>query len=117
MVQTVKIRKGEKTIRVHFMWNPDLVDIMQNHKGWWFRKEKCWQFPLWKFETIYDELTNKHYRVEITKLVEKPKQETKKPEINVWQNEKGVVAVYGNCKKCGRDGFINDDDLCVRCKI
>ena len=109
MVQTVKIRKGERVIRIHFMWNPDLVDIMQEHKGWFFKKERCWQFPLWKFESIYDELTNKLYRVEITKLVEQPKK------IDYWK-DKEVFLVYGECKKCDLDGFINKDELCSRCK-
>ena len=77
MVQKVKIRKGEKVIRVHFIYNTDLVDIMREHRGWWFRKEKCWQFPLWKLEPLYDELTSKHYNVEITKLIEQPKKEQK----------------------------------------
>ena len=118
MVQTVKIRKGEKVIRIHFMWNPDLVEIMQSHKGWWFRKEKCWQFPLWKLEPIYDELTSKHYNVEITKLIEQPKRQEqqyqRKLNIDYWK-EKEVFSVYGKCKKCGLDGFINKDGLCNRC--
>jgi len=117
MVQTVKIRKGEKTIRVHFMYNTDLVDIMQEHKGWFFRKERCWQFPLWKLQPIYDELTAKHYSVEITKLVEKPKKVDNQTllEMNVWQ-DRDVVVVYGKCKKCGENVFINKDGLCTRCK-
>jgi len=67
MVQTVKIRKGEKSFKVHFMYNTDLVDIMNDHDGWWNRKERCWQFPNHKFDRLYDELTDKMYRVRIIK--------------------------------------------------
>jgi len=118
MPQKVKIRKGEKIIRIHFMWNPDLVEIMRDHKGWWYRKEKCWQFPLWKLEPIYDELTSKHYSVEITKLIEKPKKKDKnqtKLKIDYWK-DKDVIQVYGKCKKCGQGGFIDKNGLCTRCK-
>ncbi|GAH93250.1 unnamed protein product, partial [marine sediment metagenome] len=67
MTQTVTIIKSEKVFKVHFMYNNDLVDIMRKHKGWWIRYEKCWQFPLWKFEEFYDDLTNNKYKVEIRK--------------------------------------------------
>jgi len=118
MVQKVKIRKGEKKIRVHFMYNTDLVEIMQSHRGWWFRKEKCWQFPLWKLEPLYDELTTKHYNVEITKLIEQPKKEDKKQsklKIDYWK-DKDTVSVYGRCKKCGEIGFVDKKGICVKCK-
>jgi len=118
MVQKVRIEKGEKNIRVHFMYNTDLVEIMQENRGWWFRKEKCWQFPLWKLEPLYDELTSKLYKVEITKLIEKPKKEDKnqtKLQIDYWK-DKEVISVYGICKKCGQGNFVNKEGLCVRCK-
>jgi len=118
MVQKVKIRKGERIIRIHFLWNPDLVDIMHEHRGWWYRKEKCWQFPLWKLEPLYDELTDKHYNVEILKLIEKPKKEDKKQkklEIDYWK-DKDTVAVYDKCKICGVTGFVGKDGICARCK-
>ena len=116
MVQTVKIRKGERIIRIHFMYNTDLVEIMQDHKGWFFRKERCWQFPLWKLEPLYDELTSKRYNVEITKLIEQPKKEDKKQKkIDYWM-DKDTVAVFGTCTKCGQRGFVGKDNLCVKCK-
>jgi len=116
MVQKVKIRKGEKIIRVHFMYNPDLIDIMREHKGWWFRKEKAWQFPLWKLEQLYDDLKKNHYNVEITKLIEKPKKKDKnQTKIDYWA-DKDVISVYGKCKKCGQGGFVGKNGLCVRCK-
>jgi len=68
MVQTVKIRKGEKKFLVHFMWNDDLVDKMRDHNGWWNKKERAWQFPLYKFSEVYDDLTKSLYRVKILKL-------------------------------------------------
>ena len=67
MVQKVIIRKGKDKILVYFMYNTDLIDIMRNHNGWWFRKEKAWQFPIRKFEELYDDLTNNRYKVEIRK--------------------------------------------------
>ena len=98
------------------MWNPDLVEIMRDHKGWWYRKEKCWQFPLWKLEPLYEELTKKQYSVEITKLLEKSKKEkTKQVKIDYWK-DKDVIGVYGTCKKCGGGGFIGKDGLCTKCK-
>jgi len=118
MTQKVKIRKGEKVIMIHFMYNTDLVEIMQSHNGWWYRKERCWQMPLWKLEALYDELTTKKYSVEITKLIEQPKKEDKeqtKLDIDYWE-DKEVIAVLGKCKKCGQGGFVDKDSLCVRCK-
>ena len=71
MVQRVRIRKGEKKFLVHFMYNTDLVDIMNEHRGWWFKKEKAWQFPSWKFQEVYDDLKKNLYAVDILKLEEK----------------------------------------------
>lgn len=70
MVQKVNIQKGDKVIKVHFMYNDDLVDIMREHNGWWFRKEKCWQFPVGKLSELYDDLTSKLYKVEIMPMKE-----------------------------------------------
>ena len=71
MAQRVRIRKGEKVIKVHFMYNTDLVDIMREHNGWWIYKEKCWQFPVGRLSEIYDDLTSKMYKVEIIKMEER----------------------------------------------
>lgn len=68
MVQRVRMRKGEKIILVHFMWNDDLVYIMREHNGWWNRKERAWQFPIWKFQEVYDDLKKNLYAVDILKL-------------------------------------------------
>jgi len=66
MVQQVHIRKFKKVIKVHFMYNTDLVDIMRDNGGWWFKKEKCWQFPVGRFSEIYNELKNNRYNVKVT---------------------------------------------------
>ncbi|GAH45483.1 unnamed protein product [marine sediment metagenome] len=117
MVQKVKIRKGERNIKVHFIYNTDLIDIMRSHRGWWFKGEKCWQLPLWKLEPLYDELTDKHYKVEIVKLIEEPKKPKPKQQydIDYWA-DKDVMSVWGECKKCGRGGFVGKNELCARCK-
>ena len=116
MVQKVIIRKGDNKFRVHFMYNTDLVDIMQEHQGWWFRKEKCWQFPLWKFEAVYDHLSKEKYKIEIKKIEEKEKPKTQtKLEIDYWA-EPDVVAVPGNCKQCGEWHFLNREGLCHICR-
>jgi len=119
MVQKVKIRKGERNIKVHFIYNTDLIDIMRENRGWWFKKEKCWQFPLWKLEPLYDELTAKRYNVEITKMIEQPKKEKPKPQkrlnIDYWK-EPGIISKYGKCKECGKGGFVDKNELCVLCK-
>jgi len=117
MVQTVNIRKGEKVIRVYFMYNVDLIDIMREHNGWWFRKEKCWQFPISKLESLYDHLTKEKYNVNITKLEEsKNKPQQTQIKINPWT--KDTVSVYGKnkCKKCKQVHFLDRQGLCPRCR-
>lgn len=115
MVQSVNIRKGERIIRVNFMHNTDLISIMQSHKGWWFRKEKAWQFPLWKFESIYDELTDKRYNVIISKLEEKKKSTQYEQKVIDYWKLPDVVGVPGNCKKCKQYHILNKDGLCKEC--
>jgi len=120
MVQTVKIRKGEKIIRVHFMYNTDLIDIMREHGGWWFKKEKAWQFPIGKLTEVYERLTNEKYNVQIIKLEEKPKipktsfKMKKQEPFDMFKNP-DVVSVGGTCKKCKQHHFIGKDGLCVEC--
>lgn len=118
MTQTVNIRKGEKVFRVNFMYNNDLINIMRAHNGWYFGKEKAWQFPLWKFDKLYDELTDKRYNVKILKLEIKkaePKPFVKMKFEDYWE-DKNVVSVPGHCKKCGEWHFLGKDRLCVRCR-
>ena len=75
MVQTVKIRKEGNRIKINFMYNNDLIDVMISHKGYYFKKEKAWIFPVYKQNELYNVLTDKHYNV----IFVKPKgQETLK---------------------------------------
>jgi len=120
MTQTINIRKGEKIIRLNFTYNADLVDIMHSHNGWFFRKEKSWQFPIGKFEEVYDHLKKEKYSVNITKLDEsKDKPEPKHKLIQTtWEEywkDKDTIAVGGTCKKCKEWHFVNKDKVCMRC--
>jgi len=67
MVQTVKIRKEGNRIKVNFMYNNDLIDIMREHNGYYFKKEKAWIFPVYKQSELYNVLTDKHYNVKFIK--------------------------------------------------
>jgi len=118
-MQTVVIRKGDKIIRINFTFNSDLVDIMRKYKGWFFRKEKAWQFPRSKFSTIYDELTSKGYNVHVRKMEEpryKSARKQTQTKIDIWSNP-NAVSVFGRCKKCGRKRFVNKDSICVECSF
>ena len=116
MVQTVNIRKEGNKIKLNFMYNTDLLDIMRSHRGYFFAKEKAWVFPLSKYEEIRDELTRKMYNVHVVKTegqTQLPKEPIK--ESNVWK-EDSVFLVAGRCKKCGNYGFCYKDGICGRCK-
>lgn len=121
MVQTVKIRKEGNKIKLNFMYNTDLIDIMREHKGYFFYKEKAWVFPAYKQSELYDELTSKQYRVEIvtpenqTSFALEPTEKPKTESYDVWEEE-GVIGILENCKKCKQLAFCNREGLCVRCK-
>ena len=75
MVQTIKIRKEGNKIKINFMYNIDIIDVMRSHSGYYFKKEKAWIFPAYKRSELYNVLTDKHYNV----IFVKPKgQETLK---------------------------------------
>ena len=119
MVQAVNIRKGEKIIRVHFIYNTDLIDIMREHGGWWFKIEKAWQFPIGKLDEIYNHLTNEKYNVHIIKLEEKERPKRvfkpiKQEPLDLLKNP-DVVSIPGYCKECKQYHFIGRDGLCVKC--
>jgi len=65
MQPTIIIRKEGKRIKINFSYNPDLVEIMRDHKGYYIRKEKTWVFPAEKLHEIRDELVRKMYSVRI----------------------------------------------------
>jgi len=116
MAQTVNIRKEGTRIKVHFMYNTDLVDIMRDHSGYFFAKEKAWVFPASKFEELRSELIKRMYEVKIikeegqTQLPKQPIQAT----FDSWKNP-STTFVAGHCKKCGKYGFCNKDGICGRC--
>ena len=119
--QTVNIRIEGNQIKLNFIYNTDLVDIMHDHKGWFFYKEKAWVFPASKLGELRDELKRKMYIVKIIKdegqrtIPERKAPVNRTLDDNVW-NDKEVLFVAGKCKKCGQYGFIGKSGLCVRCK-
>ena len=70
MVQTVKVRKEGNKIKINFMYNNDIIDVMRSHSGYYFKKEKAWIFPAYKRSELYNILTDKHYNVKFVKLKE-----------------------------------------------
>jgi hypothetical protein len=115
MVQTVKIRKEGDKIKVNFMYNDDLVEIMRQHSGYFFRKEKAWIFPLSKHEALYNQLTDAHYDVQVTVTKGQTQLPIEKVEpVDNWK-DKSTVFVAGHCKKCGTWGFCSKEGLCGRC--
>jgi len=67
MTEKVYIIKKERSIKIKFRYNTDLIDIMNDYKGWYFKHDKSWVFPLSKFEKIKDELKHLMYDVRVTK--------------------------------------------------
>jgi len=66
MQPPVKMIKNDKIVKVSFSpYNSDLVEIMRDFNGWYTPKEKTWQFPLYKYQAIYDELKNRLYKVDL----------------------------------------------------
>ena len=113
MDQTVRIRKDNNRIKINFMYNDDLINIMREHHGYFYRKEKAWVFPTSKLTELYNILTNKHYNVQIVKEAQQtsiPIQTSKNP----W-DDKEVLFVVGICKSCGAYGSCKKNGLCLRC--
>ena len=115
MQPTIIIRKEEKQIKINFSYNTDLVDIMREHKGYFFRKEKAWCFPIHKLDEIRDELTHKMYNVQTKKVSTPPKPAFVQKKINVF-DDPDVISVSGTCKKCKQGAQVDENGLCVRCK-
>jgi len=119
MVQQVVFRKGEKSVTVHFMYNTDIIDVMRDHNGWWNRKDKAWQFPISKFQEVYDDIKQHHYATEIQKMEgqEKPVRKPRPQKtIDVWSNP-DTVSVAGHCKECGLWHFLNKEGMCLMCTM
>jgi len=109
MQQTVKIYKYHNKIKVKFMFNTDLLDIMREYQGWYFKKERAWIFPLSKLSKLRDRLVKEMYNVDIISA------EVKKPKLDKVFEDKDVVQVWGICKKCKREAFVNRKRLCNQC--
>ena len=107
--QTVKIYKSHNKIKVKFMYNDDLLDIMREFKGWYIKKDKAWVFPLHKLSDLRDRLVHEMYKVDIAT------EKTKTPTIEESFKDKDTVQVYGRCKKCGEGAFVNRERLCTKC--
>ena len=118
MVQTVRIRKEDNKIKLNFMYNTDLVDIMREHHGFFFRKEKAWVFPAHKQSELYNALVDNHYNVEFItpnvqttfKTPEPPKEVSNDP----WANP-DTFMIMGTCKKCGKYTYVYKTGICARC--
>lgn len=67
MTEKITILKRERSIKVKFRYNEDIIDIMRDYNGWYFKHDKSWVFPLDKLSEIRDELIHNMYKVEIKK--------------------------------------------------
>ena len=66
MQPPVKIRKDEKKFRVSFSpYNEDLVEIMQEFKGWYNKRGDYWQFAIYKYREVYDKLKESLYKIDL----------------------------------------------------
>lgn len=125
MQTAVKMQREGKHVNVSFDYNSDLVEIMRELKGWWVYKKMCWMFPVSRLSEIRDVLTSKWYKVKIlpeikVKLKVKPKkipvkEKIPKKDTMEYFKDKDIVAVWNTCKKCGKESYVNNRKLCVRC--
>lgn len=67
-MEKVKIVNDGKRIRLFFHYNEALIEIMREHRGWWIKKDKCWQFPAFKYKELYAELKSKMYEVRVERV-------------------------------------------------
>jgi len=121
MQAPVQIKKTERSLRVSFSYNSDLVDIMHEEKGLWHRKDKTWIFPLGMLSQIREALISKKYKVRI--ISETSKEETrrfnqcrKKSREELFKDE-DVVSVWGVCSSCKQECFIGRSGLCSKCNF
>lgn len=117
MTQTINFRKDGNKLKLHFMYNEDVIDVMRAHKGYFFRKEKAWVFPESKSTELYNELKDKGYNIEyLTPTSRATTEKTAKREIDVNPPKDDYFMRAGTCVKCGRWGFCFKDGICGRCK-
>ena len=110
MKQTVVIKKEKQKIKINYTFEQPLYQIMKSYNGYYYKPNKCWIFPLKEFEKIKKDIKEKGYPVTI--LV---KEDQSTFVENVF-DEPDVIAVYGKCKKCGSEGFVNKESLCILCR-
>jgi hypothetical protein len=116
MTQTINIQKDGNKIKLHFMYNEDIIDIMRIHKGYWFKKDKSWVFPESKRTELYNELTDKGYNIHyLTPMSQTTLQKPVKKEITESPKEDFFMK-GGTCIKCGVWGFCYKDGVCGRCR-
>ena len=108
MQQRVRIYKDDKKIKVKFIYNDELVDIMRSFDGWFFRKEKAWIFPATKVSDLREELVKNKYGVDIITL--------ESGSTDLFQ-DKLVLSTFGICKECNQHNFVGENGYCVRCEI
>lgn len=114
MVQTVKIRKVGNKIKVNFSYNSDLVDIMREHHGYFYRKEKAWVFSSTKQQELSNILTKKLYTVTVVKENGQTTIPTEHTSAKTCDDD-AFVLVLGHCKKCKQWHFLGKNGLCVQC--
>lgn len=121
MQPPVQIKKTERSLRVSFSYNSDLVDIMREEDGLWHRKDKNWIFPLSKLSQIREALVSKKYRVKIISETNEEKskrfnQRRKKSREELFK-DKDIISVWGVCSSCKQECFIGKDGICTRCSF
>jgi hypothetical protein len=112
MKQTVNIRKETKQIKINFMYNVDLYDLMKKHNGWFLKKEKCWVFPLDKLDEIKKDIKGKHHTIKETISDGTETTKTENP-----FDTPDIVLVYGHCKICGNYCCMGKKGICLICLL
>ena len=112
MKQIINIRKDNKKIKIYFMYDNELYNVMKQHNGFWLKREKFWIFPEDKLESIKKDIESKGHEVYVLSK-EKETYQLENPFSNPL-----VVAVFGNCKVCGKySGNINKTGVCLQCRL
>jgi len=68
----INIRKGDFNFSAHFLWDDDIVYIMQKHRGRYDRQNSMWVFPMYKLEKVLSDLDSKNFQYRIINI--KPRQ-------------------------------------------
>lgn len=122
MQAPVQIKKTQRSLRVSFSYNSDLVDIMREEDGLWHRKDKTWIFPLSRLSQIREALISKKYKVKIVSEIDREKSKRINHQIIKISNkelfkDKDIVSVWGVCSSCKQECFIGRDGICTKCSF